>query len=65
MSLVAPISGAELLKADFDDSESLTKALEGAYGAFVVTNYFDSNVQDKEKEVKQVRLLSIALYWTI
>lgn len=29
--------GAELVKADVDDEESMQKALEGAYGAYFVT----------------------------
>jgi uncharacterized protein YbjT (DUF2867 family) len=32
--------GAEVVAADLDDEDSLRKAFDGAYGAFVVTNYF-------------------------
>ena len=42
-----------MVKADLDDQESLKKAIEGAYGVFAVTNYFES--KDAEKETQQVR----------
>ncbi|WP_432936214.1 NmrA/HSCARG family protein [Kribbella sp. CA-253562] len=32
--------GAEVVAADLDDQDSLRKAFDGVYGAFVVTNYF-------------------------
>ena len=31
--------GAEIVKADLDDLESLKRAFEGAYGAYCVTNF--------------------------
>ena len=52
-----------MLKADFDDIESLKKAFDGAYGAFVVTNYWDSSVMDKEKEVNQVYYCHVILHY--
>ncbi|MFJ9644045.1 NmrA/HSCARG family protein [Streptomyces sp. NPDC004244] len=33
--------GAEVVRADFDDEESLRPALDGAYGAFLVTNFWE------------------------
>lgn len=40
--------GAELVKADIDDPESMTRALEGAYGAYFVTFYWSHYSPDKE-----------------
>jgi uncharacterized protein YbjT (DUF2867 family) len=33
-------AGAEVVAADLDDEDSLRKAFDGVYGAYVVTNYF-------------------------
>ncbi|XP_018423532.1 PREDICTED: nmrA-like family domain-containing protein 1 [Nanorana parkeri] len=44
-------AGAEVVAADMDDAKSLKEAFSGAYGAFVVTNFFDHF--SKEKEVAQ------------
>ncbi|MEV6286139.1 NmrA/HSCARG family protein [Kribbella sp. NPDC051770] len=41
-------AGAEVVAGDLDDEESLRKAFDGVYGAFVVTNYF---AQRTEAEV--------------
>jgi uncharacterized protein YbjT (DUF2867 family) len=41
-------NGAEVVTADLDDEESLRKALEGAYGAFFVTNYWEYLSVDRE-----------------
>ncbi|XP_027588576.1 nmrA-like family domain-containing protein 1 [Pipra filicauda] len=43
--------GAEVVKADQDDEPSLEQALAGAYGAFVVTNFWEHC--SKEKEIEQ------------
>ncbi|NXM83154.1 NMRL1 protein, partial [Oenanthe oenanthe] len=43
--------GAEVVKADQDDKASLQRALEGAYGAFIVTNFWEHC--SKEKEIEQ------------
>ena len=42
--------GAEVVKADVDDVESLKKAFDGAYGAFCVTFFWDHLSAEKEKE---------------
>lgn len=42
--------GAEVVRADLDDQDSLTKAFEGAYGAFCMTNFFELFSADKELE---------------
>jgi uncharacterized protein YbjT (DUF2867 family) len=42
--------GAEVVRADLDDQDSLTKAFEGAYGAFCMTNFFEHFSADKELE---------------
>ncbi|XP_025047971.1 nmrA-like family domain-containing protein 1 isoform X1 [Alligator sinensis] len=48
--------GAEVVKGDQDDEQTLEPALKGAYGAFVVTNYWEHC--SKEKEVAQGKLLA-------
>jgi uncharacterized protein YbjT (DUF2867 family) len=40
--------GAEVVKADLDDVNSLTKAFEGAHGAFCLTNFWEHFSPDKE-----------------
>ncbi|XP_027738596.1 nmrA-like family domain-containing protein 1 [Empidonax traillii] len=49
--------GAEVVKADQDDEPSLEQALAGAYGAFVVTNFWEHC--SKEKEIEQVPVLAL------
>ncbi|XP_077306161.1 nmrA-like family domain-containing protein 1 [Lithobates pipiens] len=44
-------AGAEVVCADLDDETSVKHALKGAYGAFVVTNFWEH--MDKDKEIKQ------------
>jgi uncharacterized protein YbjT (DUF2867 family) len=41
--------GAEIVKADVNDPESLTQALQGAYGAFLVTFYWEHLSADLEQ----------------
>ena len=41
--------GAEVVEADVDDSESLIKAFEGAYGVFCVTFFWEHFSPEKEK----------------
>lgn len=41
--------GAEVVAADVNDPESLKRALQGAYGAFLVTFYWDHLSADVEK----------------
>ncbi|NWU05838.1 NMRL1 protein, partial [Cephalopterus ornatus] len=48
--------GAEVVKADLDDEPSLEQALAGAYGAFVVTNFWEHC--SKEKEIEQGKRLA-------
>ncbi|NXM39271.1 NMRL1 protein, partial [Gymnorhina tibicen] len=48
--------GAEVVKADQDDEASLERALAGAYGAFIVTNFWEHC--SKEKEIEQGRHLA-------
>jgi len=43
--------GAEVVKGDLDDVESLKKAVEGSYGVFGVTNYWEG--MSAETEVRQ------------
>ncbi len=42
--------GAEIVKADVDDVESLKSAFNGAYGAFCVTFFWDHFSPEKEKQ---------------
>ncbi len=42
--------GAEVILADIDDPQSLRKALEGAYGAYFVTFFWNHFSAEKEKE---------------
>ncbi|NXE12521.1 NMRL1 protein, partial [Lophotis ruficrista] len=48
--------GAEVVKADQDDEPSLEQALAGAYGAFLVTNFWEHC--SKEKEIAQGKRLA-------
>ena len=50
--------GAEVVAADLDDVDSLTRAFEGAYGAFCVTNFWEHF--SPEKELQQARNLAEA-----
>ncbi|GJL70061.1 MAG: nucleotide-diphosphate-sugar epimerase [Nitrospirales bacterium] len=45
--------GAEVVAADLNDSESLERAFEGAYGAFCLTNFWEHG--SPEKELAQAR----------
>jgi uncharacterized protein YbjT (DUF2867 family) len=49
--------GAEVVRADLDDRASLDRALEGAYGAFSVQNYWKVGY---EAEVRQGRTVADA-----
>jgi uncharacterized protein YbjT (DUF2867 family) len=42
-------SGAEVVRADIDDIDSLKKAFTGAHGAFCVTNFWEHLSAEKEK----------------
>ena len=42
--------GAEVVQADLDDEASLTRAFEGAYGAYCLTNFWEHFSADKEIE---------------
>ncbi|MET7747678.1 NmrA/HSCARG family protein [Micromonospora sp. NPDC005367] len=42
-------AGAEVVAANLDDRESIVKVLQGAYGAFVVTNYWEYISVEREK----------------
>jgi uncharacterized protein YbjT (DUF2867 family) len=41
--------GAQVVKADLDDVESLKKAFAGAYGVYAVTNFWEHFSAEKEK----------------
>lgn len=49
--------GAEVVKLDQDDEPSLELAVEGAYRAFVVSNFWEHC--SKDKEVAQVPALAL------
>ena len=42
--------GAEVVEADVDDTASLKRAFQGAYGAFCVTFFWEHFSPEKEKE---------------
>jgi uncharacterized protein YbjT (DUF2867 family) len=50
--------GVEIVEADANDVESLTKAFTGAYGAFCVTNYWE--LYSPEKEKAQAKNMAVA-----
>jgi uncharacterized protein YbjT (DUF2867 family) len=50
--------GAEVVTADLDDEASLTKALQGAYGAYFVTAFWEYN--SVEREHAQARAMAAA-----
>jgi uncharacterized protein YbjT (DUF2867 family) len=50
--------GAEVVKADLDDVESLKKAFAGAYGVYAVTNFWEHF--SGEKEVAQAKNIAEA-----
>ncbi|XP_006869893.1 PREDICTED: nmrA-like family domain-containing protein 1-like [Chrysochloris asiatica] len=50
--------GAEVVKGDLNDKASVEAVLKGAYGAFVVTNFWDH--LSKEKEVCQGKMVADA-----
>lgn len=41
-------AGAQVVQADLDDEASMAAAFDGAYGAFVVTNYFVERTPEEE-----------------
>jgi uncharacterized protein YbjT (DUF2867 family) len=51
-------AGAEVVAADLDDVDSLTRAFDGAHGAFCVTNFWEH--LSPEKELQQVENLAEA-----
>jgi len=42
-------NGADVVKADLDDVDSITRAFAGAYGAYCVTNFWEHFSAEKEK----------------
>jgi uncharacterized protein YbjT (DUF2867 family) len=42
--------GAEVVRADLDDLETLKRAFDGAYGAYCVTNFWEHFSPEREKE---------------
>jgi uncharacterized protein YbjT (DUF2867 family) len=51
-------AGAEVVAADIDDEASLSAALQGAYGAFFVTFFWEHFTPEKEKA--EVRNMAVA-----
>ena len=50
--------GAEVVQADLDDEASVAKAFDGAYGAFLVTNFWET--MSPEREYAQAKNLAQA-----
>ena len=42
------VAGAEVVAADLDDAASVARAMQGAYGAFCITNFWEHFSPDKE-----------------
>jgi uncharacterized protein YbjT (DUF2867 family) len=51
-------AGAEVVLADLDDGASVLRALEGAYGAFFVTDFWEQ--RSAERELQQAHTLAAA-----
>lgn len=51
-------AGAEVFVADLDDAASVARAMQGAYGAFCVTNFWEHF--SPEKELAQAETLAAA-----
>ena len=52
--------GTEVVQADLKDVESLKRAFAGAYGAYLVTFFWDPDVQSGVKEKHQAQALATA-----
>jgi uncharacterized protein YbjT (DUF2867 family) len=52
--------GAEIVVADLDDADSVRRAMEGAHGAFCVTNYWE--YFSPEREIAQARTMAAAAH---
>jgi uncharacterized protein YbjT (DUF2867 family) len=48
--------GVELVRADLDDEASLRAAFDGAYGAFVYTNYYEQRTPELEAGRSRVQI---------
>lgn len=51
--------GAEVMEGNIDDPESMRKAFEGAYGAYLVTFYWEHF--SPEKEIAEVKIMAQAV----
>jgi uncharacterized protein YbjT (DUF2867 family) len=50
--------GAEVVQGDFDDSASLERALDGAWGVFAVQNTWEAGVEKEEEQGKRLAELA-------
>ena len=50
--LLISVLGCEVVEGDYDEYDSLRPCLEGAWGCFAVTDYFET--MDKSCEVQEV-----------
>ena len=55
---VASETGAELVRGDLNDAESLKQALEGAWGVFAVQNTWEAGVEGEEEQGKRIATLA-------
>jgi uncharacterized protein YbjT (DUF2867 family) len=51
-------NGAELVKGDLDDAESLKRALDGVWGVFAVQNTWEAGVEKEEEQGKRIATLA-------
>jgi uncharacterized protein YbjT (DUF2867 family) len=58
MATALAAAGAEVVKGDLDDVESLTRAFAGAYGVYAVTNFWEHF--SGEKEIQQAKNIAEA-----
>lgn len=45
--------GVEMVSATLNDTQALRTAVRGAYGVYGMTNFWDPDVMDKQKEIQQ------------
>src|SRR5207244_13620694 len=50
--------GAEIVKGDLDDAESLKRAIQGAWGVFAVQNTWEAGVEGEEAQGKRIAELA-------
>ena len=52
--------GAEVVQCNIDDYEQSKNAFKGSYGVFAMTNYWSSDLKDKQLEIAQGKNMALA-----